>query len=490
LSEYDALIRNSELEPDELWYLLDSFWRHRTVPASNSLVRYLTYGMLVAFLNNYARSKSFQSAYNIQILETYLRLPWCPIIIYENDLREESFVAYGEGYDYDPTPEIYYGQAGVITRWVYPIATEFVRVDGFTNAITNATYWAGPSSAIINRGRSQLEFLYDPFDSVTAKVDVTTGQRYIILWAQNLEIDLEVPFDQIGWVLEYKSPNSEHYARSLRQLWKLVIHGPSLATYVSGLNAALGYPLAAADGTIIAVQPDGYQTLVSTEDNTYPGLLTWPLTKLAGDTLQRDEPIFAAVRPYEYDAVLLASSTEIPGLVLNFPFSNGTFGALGFANIVTAWSFELGRPSEWRFPISGSPADIEKFWVDVDTFAVANGVNFQTLFGLPAAVNPMKLLVAQLLKSKVVVIRVPLALIPVQNPAGFHDRALALFSPGTMLVLQQDIGSLFDIYDLGTTTSETVGYGYHIPAPTETISVPGNGTALVYFDYTPFVAAS
>ena len=485
---YDDLVRDSELQPDELWLLLDSFWSHRTVPTTTSLVRYLTYGMLTCFLDNYVRCRHFQSAYDIQTLETYLRLPWVPIIIYEDELLERSFVAYGEGYIYDPVPQIFYGQSGPVTRWVYPVSDDIVSVDAFTDAIVDSSYWAATSSAVIDRRRSEIQFLYNPFTSVAAKTAAGNGRRYIVLWARNLVIDLKVPFDQVGWVVQYQANNSEHYRRSLKQLWKLVLNGPSLKTYLAGINAALGLPLAEAGGTVRAIQSDGGQRLVITDTEVYRGALSWPLSYLQGDQLQPDAPIFEVVKPFEYEALLTASAADVPGLLLNVPLSTGTTAQLGFKNEILAWDFQVGRPSEWRFPISGSPADVEQFWIDSDAYAVANGINLQVLFGLPAAVNPMKMVVEQLLKSKVVVFRVHLAMIPVSNPSGFHDRALELLSPGTLLVLQQDVGSFFDSYDLGSSTSETVGYGYHILAPTETISI--SGTDLTYFDYTPFVVTA
>lgn len=486
--DYDDLVRNSEIEPNDIWVLLDSFWRHRTVPHTESLVQYLTYGMLVSFLNTYVTSRHLSSGYNIQRLEAYNSLPWCPLIIYRDELQESSFNAYGEGFDYSPAPQIYYGEPGLITRWVLPINPEIVAIDGLANEITNASYWAGPAGVQVNQAKHQLEFVYDPFDFVESKV--SGGREYIVLWARNTLVDLEVPFDQVGWVVRFQGVSSNHYRQSLYWLWKLVLNGPSFTSYLAGLNSALGYPLSLETQVIRSIQADGWHRIVSTDSRTYVGLLTWPFSKLQGDTLVKDTAIFDSVKAYEYDGILAATASEIPGLLLRFPLSTGVVADLGFANIVSAWDFQGGRPSEWRFPISGSPSNVEQFWVDVDTYATANGIDLQVLFGLPAAVNPMKMVVQELLQSKLVVVSAALPLIPLGNPSGFHDRALELLPPGTMLILQQDVGSFFDSLDLGTTSSENVSYGYHTDAPTEVISIPGSGTDLTYFDYTPFIVTA
>lgn len=488
--DYDELVRNSEIEPDEVWVLLDSFWRHKTAESTEDLVRYLTYGMLVAFLNNYQTSQHLQSGYNIQILETYALLPWVPIVVYRDELVESSFVAYGEGYEYDPAPQIYYGQAGTITRWVLPIDEKIVAIDTLSNEITNPSYVATSASVQVNPVRHQLEFLYDPFDAVPVKAQPLTGREYIVLWARNVRTNFAVPFDQVGWVVRFQGQNGDAYRQSLYWLWKLVINGPSLRSYQSGLTTALGFPLAEETEVIRSIQSNGWQRVISTDTHTYTGLLSWTFSKLQGDTLTAQEPVFDTVRVFEYEHLLTATADEIPGILLTFPLSTGVVAKLGFANYVDAWEFQAARPSEWRFPISGDPAQVEQFWVDSQAFATANGIDIQTAFGLPAPVNPMKMLIQELLKNKIVVVTVPLAQIPLQNPAGFHDRALELLPPGTMLILQQDAGSVEDVLDLGTTSSETVEYGYHVDAPTEIISVPGGGTDLTYFDYTPFIVTA
>jgi hypothetical protein len=489
LFNYDALIRNSEIEPDDIWLLLDSFWRHKTVSSTTSLTQYLTYGMLVAFLDNYSLGQHLQTGYNIQRLQTYAPLPWVPLIIYQDELVESSFVAYGEGYDYDPAPQIYYGQAGTITRWVLPVDEKIVAIDGLANEITDPTYWAGPAAVQVNPLKHQLEFIYNPFDFLTPKTSAS-GRQYIVLWARNVQVNYDLPFDQVGWVVQFQGNNGDSYRKSLYWLWKLIINGPSLLSYLGGLNSALGYPLSEETEIIRAIQTDGWQRIISTDTHTYTGLLSWPFSRLQGDTLAKDDAVFECVKAYEYDALLLSTQSEIPGLLLRFPLSTGVVANLGFANYADAWTFDAGRPSPWRFPISGDPAEVEQFWVDVDTYATANSIDLQTLFGLPAAVNPMKMVIQELMTNKVVVVTAPLALIEELNPPGFHDRALELLPPGTLLILQQDVGSFFDSLDLGTTSSETINYGYHTDAPTEVISVPGGGTDLTYFDYTPFIVTA
>ncbi len=320
------------------------------------------------------------------------------------------------------------------------------------------------------------------------KIAAESGREYIVLWIRNVLLDYNVPKDTWGWVIKYDGTNSVEYAATLGPLWQLVLQGPQLRTWETGLNLGMGFPVSQHTGTVRGIVNDGFNDIILTDANGYPFPQSLTPAVIPGDLLAPGTPLTTAIHVWEYTDILNATNTEIPGLALMIPLSTGVAAELGFANILGAWTYDALRPSPWRFTVSGNAADVEQFWVDVDAYATANSVDLATLFGLPAAVNPFQLVIDQLLKNNVVIAAVQLADIPLANPAAFPDRARLLLPPGTLIILQQGIGSISDILDLGVTASETIGYGYHVVPPTEVISVSGGN--LVYSDYAPGVFLS
>jgi hypothetical protein len=232
------------------------------------------------------------------------------------------------------------------------------------------------------------------------------------------------------------------------------------------------------------VDDDGWQWIVSTDTRSYTvqKSMADPVV-IGGDELAVGQPLTDGIEFFEYPATVATTPAQLPGLVIKVPLSTGVVAVLTFANVTTAWTFAAGQ---WTFPVGGNAQDVAQFWEDVDTYATANGINLATIYGLPAAVNPMYRIIQDLLQNSLFVASVDLAQIP-QNPGTLADRARELLPQDILLVLEQDVGEFEDSIDLGTSTSETIYYGYNADVPTEVISIPGGGTDLTYFDLTPLV---
>jgi len=491
LFDFDALIKEALRDPKQLWRALDSFWRHRTEPSTRDLVQYLSFANLLLYLNVRARSNHFVSMQNPSQMQKVLKQPWLPIVIFKDQLEEVDFIKYGDGFDYDDPPEFDYGDGTGTSTFRYPLDDNVFDVKELVDSVTETRFAFDASQFDFDRDKRELAFDIDPFTIVPSKTLQESGREYIVLWARNIEIDLEAPFRWNGFLARYSGITSEQYVESLKILWRLIIHGPNTRDFKSGLMAALGFPFAKEDGVIRRIDDDGHQLLISTDETTHKASNSLSAVVQVGDEVEDGTPLTDGVKFFEYEETLLATDEELPALSMTVPLSTGKVVELLFRNFDTVWDFEAGRPSEWRFPISGEDPDIEQFWVDVDTFATANGIDLETTFGLPDVINPMRMIIDQLLKNNLFVASLDNEDIPVSNPAGFADRARKLLlSPAQLIVIHQDVGSVSDAYDLGVNTSETVGFGYHALPSTEVISVPGSGTDLTFFDYAPMVATS
>lgn len=487
--DFDDLIRDALINPNQVWSEFDSFWRERTDTTTADLVKYQSWASTLLFLNVHATSLHYQKAQVVPEIENFLRQPWFPIVMYRDRLVNQSAYVYGDPFQYSAVPMIYYGEESGTPRYIYPLPQKLLFVADvpvFVDAVTDTTVQIDRTQFTYDAATGRIVFTVDPFTLITPKLSID-GREYIVLWAKNIELDLDVPFDQVGWIVKYDRNSFLPYAKTLRQLWALVLKGPSLAAYKKGLMDTLGFPYAEAASQISSIFDDGYQWVIATDNTVYTAekAKATPIVQ-QGDEVIEGQPLTDGIQFLEYEHLLTSTLTDIPGLLLKVPLSTGVVAQLSFANIDTVWNFEAGRPSEWRFPVGGAAADVEQFWVDVDTYATANGINFVALYGLPAAVNPMKRIVQDLIHTNIFVASVDLNNAS-DDTGGFADRARMLLPPSTMLVLQQSLGTAEDELDLGVTSSETVGYGYNAAIPTEDLSISGSGTSLEYTDYAPLV---
>jgi hypothetical protein len=489
LFDYDALIRQALVDPDQVWSALDSFWRERTDLDTEDLVHYQSWASTLLFLNTHAKANHYLKTQTVPEIEAFLRQPWFPIVLYQDRIVNQSTYVYGDPFQYDPTPQIYYGQQSGTPRYIYPLPQELLFVADipiFVDAVTDTTVEIDQTQFTYDPATGEIVFTVDPFTLIPAKTS-TDGRDYIVLWVRNVQLDIDMPFDQVGWVVKYDRASFEGYAETLRQIWDLVLRGPSLGRYKKGLMDALGFPYALSGGQITRIESDGYQWVISTADKSYTSIAadTTPIVQ-QGDEVIEGQPLTDGIEFFEYPDLLTTTSAQLSGLLLDIPLSNGVVAPLSFANIDTAWDFSAGRPSEWRFPVGGDPVHVEQFWVDVDAYATANSIVFATIYSLPAAVNPMKRIIEDLFHNSLFVASVDLSTVS-DDPGGFADRARLLLPTDVLIVLQQNLDPISDSFDLGVTSSETVGYGYNAAIPDEDLSITGSGTSLEYTDYAPLV---
>ncbi len=478
----NVLINGIENNPNQVWLGLDSFWRTQVVQSDADLVRYQTYATLVVYMATLSSIQHFQDAQSIATLRPFDIVPWYPIIIFEDHLINLSYPLYGGGYHYSTVPEIFYGQTGA-DLFEYPLVPKFNSITSLYDSITTTEHVIDNSKFTYTPSTQTINFAVNPFTYLNVRV-TPDGHRYIILWARNPELDLNVPFDWTGWLLKYQEESSQAYVESLRNMYSLDVKGPSILSFKEGLSVAAGFPVALAPEIVRSVVNDGYQNAVITDTLVYHAPLTVNVITPPGTLLKVGEPITDGIKFFDgYLAIASASSTDLPGLVFNIPLSTGRVAQLFFLNATEQWSYDVLRPSPYRFPVGGDPADVEQYWVD-------RNVNFITYYPSitpGASVNPMQLIVGDLIKNGIYVAATNLANLT-EVAAGFADRALLALPQESYIVIQQRVvaSTITDTLDLGTDTSQNVGYGYSAGPATDVAST--SGASLVYKDYTPLVA--
>lgn len=467
------------LDPQQVWSGLDSFWRTKVVASDADLVRYQTFATLLLCANTVARSKHFINAQGIATLEPYANVPWFPIVLYRDQLTDLSYVLYGDGYIYDDPPEIVYDEAADPT-FTYPVTPTFAEITTLYDSVTTTAQVLDQARFSYNRDTQTLTFNVDPFTVIPAR-HTTNGRDYILLWVRNGKLDLNVPFDWTGWIIKFKGRATQAYVKALQDLWELEVNSPTIGSFKSGMTVGAGFPIAAVAGQVRDIRTDGYQRVVFVDDLAYPFLQAIGAAVAIGDQVTANQPLSQGVQFFAGMEAAAASTSDLPGIAFTVPLSTGQDVQLFAPNQTLAWSYDVSRPSPWRFPLGGDEDEVEAYWTD-------RNVDLSAYYTLAPAqpVNPMQLLVNDLWKNTITVATVDLSTIQ-GEVLGFVDRARMALSPATYIIVQQKVAAVSDDIDTAA-WAESIGYGYHADGISDVIST--SGTDLILSDYAPIVTLS
>jgi len=472
------------LNGDRIWQWLDSFWREHTAPSTRTLVRYLTLAESVLYATAMRETRFLQAAQAAETAQTFLTVPWFPLVVDRRELQNVGFVLYGSGAIYADPAEIVYGQIDN-PSWRFRISQRLASVTQITDALVDPKLFIGPESFSYDPVTRLFQFTDDPFDYFPVKT-AADGSEYILLWLRAPQFDLRQLFDQLGWVMGLSGRSSDEYADCLRRIWQLALEGPGLQTFAAGVSRAAGIQTATTSETVVGTPTDADTAYVVTDKNVYRAPLPAIPIVSEGQVLEVGATLFDTVRVFDGTAV---ADMPVPGAAWNTLY-NGQVLSLVFLNETLSWSFDPARPSPWRFPVSGDPAQVELFWVASWDYQQAQGIDLGVLLGLSPGdpVNPMVFVLTHIIEQNIFgcVVDVP----RVQaGGTSFYARARVLMPANVHWLLHQDLGSVVDSLALpDVTASEDVTVAYNASAPTESISV--SGTDLLLSDYTPMVAIS
>jgi hypothetical protein len=481
----DATVTGVLTNPNQLWLALDSFWRQYVVTKDADLVRYQTYATLITYLYTYSTSQHFIGAQAIQTIQPFAVIPFYPIVIYKDRLVNSSYYLYGD-------PGLVYGgginygdQNG--SAYKYPIIQNIKSFGCAVDSVVATRTVLDNASLSYDSSNGVITFKVDPFTILTPSVLASTDREYVIIWLKNVELDLNVPFDWLGWILELKDTSDQPYVDALKALHSLIEQGPSIAAFSYGLSAAAAFPVARESETVTDVVNDGWQRVIITDKNVYRAPIALNSVVTPGEAIVANQPLTDGVKFYgDKYAISSASFSDIPGLAINIPLSTGQIAELFFPNQAHQWTYDVARPSPWRFPVGGESQDVEQFWIDCWSRQTSTAVFLSTIYGLippgpGPAVNPMQLVIGDLIENAIFIASVDMQNLG-DNIAGFADRAKQLMPASSYVIIQQAVGNLTDSIALADVGSDSVVDGMHVGDPTD--SLTGRST-----DYTPGVFA-
>lgn len=342
--------------------------------------------------------------------------------------------------------------------------------------------WVYGVDYTIDRDRNVLRFAKDPFKDPAVPVrDVLNESGAVVdrefsLWAYRGSLDLENVWTHFGYVLSMKLASSQEYKDLLNALWDMHVLGPSLRGFQLFLSAATSAPtIIDSQETVEVVRPEGDTTLVVTSTHAYRVPSTATLLVAVGDVLKVGDPITDAVQIAELgganpDFSLLTSLAVSPSFT-----TTEYLCELVFRNAQVALEY-LGPDDDGRvlirFEVSGFPADVDLFWEKANTAGKAAGATLAELLdqrtnkvgqppasALPAYVNPLEMVVGNIMRNNLFAIRMNSASFG-QNAPGSEVLAFLrnIIPPHTTYVILYHLGSFEEEVDLdGDGAEEGIG---------------------------------
>ena len=413
--------------------------------------------------------------------------PWQ--VVYALQSQAESVgdpARYGGGLFYDGSDD--YG--GTVALTGYPVAAPgLADVSLIFNRLT------GPSASLVKGldylvttapdGSTRLLFRNDPFADprwATRILYDASGNPIdaeLALWLFRPSFDRALVYRHFGYVLGLPLPSSEGSKQLVGALFDAAVLGTSASRIDDALAALTGVPFAAGDETVLAAAQDDRGLLVLTDQSAYrlPAAST-PLVA-AGDVLAAGQPLCDAWQVFELNqGVLPLRLTAIAagrGLL-----GDGYEGDITFVNAATPLVVTTDPVGKTRaeFALAGFPADLSRFWDTVHARGLVSGITLARLLdvrgpgapteptaaSLPATVNPLQFLAANVLRQNAVVVMIRAGALPGDAPGLYPLRLLRKFTPPHTLVLLL----------------------IELPDPVESaIMAPSDPGAMSYFGLTP-----
>lgn len=285
---------------------------------------------------------------------------WLPILVSSSDLYG-AVARYGDGFEYGN--QLIYG--GVLDNaWETPVDGDVKRIRFLMNnpVTPTAVYTEGIHYRIVaDRIVWSIDPLLDPDNADSIKE--VGDDKQLMLWGHEAETDKQFVFHHLGSLVQLSLDSSEAYKEVALQLATLYTEFPSVSEFVMLVCAMAGVPAARDYETVeeVIVTP---RVQVVTDKRVYDIPEGSVVTVKVGDRLQRGDVLTEDVSVVEL-AYRMPNESELPALSLGVNLLSGDFA--GELVLMNQQQLVTTAPNGMaRFPVTGSSADVDKFWASID----------------------------------------------------------------------------------------------------------------------------
>jgi len=413
---------------------------------------------------------------------------WHFMVIKQSDLvADETLLSYGdEDAVYGPQPDS--GETftyGVASKAAYAYRLPDDTLANVTGYLSNrmldpSVVLTKGMDFVIDRDKKLIRFAQDPFENeLFAQRSVYTGNvvtdTELAIWVFNGEFDKTYLYDHFGYAIGVQVRSTQYYKDFINAFFNMMVRTPTLADVRLMLTALTGVPtvIETREEVKFIVETDG-ATEVITDYHVYrfqPGVT---VLVDVGDIVDQGDELIDGVRIIELSGSNRDFSS-VRALALDESFLDDIlFANIAFPNVSSDLMY-LGPDSagkvEVRFDVAGFDEDVAHFWQVVHSNGVLAGQTLAEALdrrlnptpeiqpqpqNLPAQVNPLELLIDNLLKYNLYLIHIKSdAINPDAMGLGYMREFRRTLCPHTTFMVLVETPSQLDTMDL-TEAVETV----------------------------------
>ena len=310
---------------------------------------------------------------------------------------------------------------------------------------------------------SLISFRENPFDNADIpKRDVYAGSeivdRELVLWLFRPQLDRDLVWTHVGYPWRIDLPAGQGYKDLLNALWDAAVRGTADFDVRRIFSTVFDVPLVRNEEETVEVIDTGDPAalVIVTDQEVYRFSQTASPSVSVGDTVRQGDVLTDTLAFFEFNRGQVPSAGQLPALTLGREFLGTAYAdGLTFENRRQDTEIDTsGVFTELRFPLGGWPNDVEQFWEAMQARGIATGQTLANLLDtrespagepaagdLPAAVNPLEFLAANVLRTNTLVVKVKLATIGENSLPLTGLRALRrVLPPHTVVILVVELG--------------------------------------------------
>jgi len=406
---------------------------------------------------------------------------WYFLSLKESDLNKD-LLQYGSGASYGNQPDsgfLYqYSEPAGREYFTFPIPDDLRDVQTAFNRVSDPSLTLSKGVDYSLDLERKLIILRDnPFNSdYFPRNLIYTGSevtdREIILWCYNGEFDWDYEYEHFGNVLSLNMESSEGYRALVNSIFDAYVRATSAIDVIHAMSAMAGIPVVRElQETVELVQKDINHLIIATDKHAYKYHITSDAVVSVGDTVYSGDCLSDSMSYFDLNRGEELAVTDVVAISMGEGFM-----AAGYIEGVTFYNKEVDLVVESdvngitqvSFELGGYPEDIEQFWTDVHTKGLqsttlarlldvrgTDASTEPTAASLPATINPMNFLVANLLRFNTFIIKVRVTDAVGGTGLKYANILRRIIPPWTAMILIYELDAETDVVTMDGPGDET-----------------------------------
>ncbi|NDC41873.1 MAG: hypothetical protein EBZ77_10040, partial [Chitinophagia bacterium] len=339
-----------------------------TIYPDDGIISTLGYALKEELRQNFRKLKAFADDHDFNNAQALTYFTHFPLIV-PLPLIKRPPIRFGDGFKFGQIingQTFVYGQASPFW-WEVPVPNSLMTVAAACDKPANPNVVLAAPFDVRPAGQpGKLELHVDSVTDLFNVIDTEQG-KCVVIWLYMAGFDDLRIQRRFGRYIKNQLPSTQNVVDTCKVSYDSLIQGPSEYKLRKFLSAACQAPIANTQEKVVAIRTNRAVPVVITDKQTaYGNRGAVPVVNV-GDTLSPGDFLF--------DTVKFTDFSNIPAWLTSINIPSTFFGARAGIEIAAGnLSVTYTQKTDFiqiRFPVTGDPADVVKFWADFDN-ACAN----------------------------------------------------------------------------------------------------------------------